>query len=67
MEDGEEMEETQALKNENLVKISLGRDTDVVVMNFGMKINQVSLNPTDAINVADKLRDLAEEILLSDA
>ena len=59
--------ETQKLRKENLVKISMGRDKDVVVMTFDIKISQVTLNPTDAINVANRLKELAEEVLLSDA
>ncbi len=65
--DDDGLAETQKLRKDNLVKISLGRDTDMVVMTFDIEINQVTLNPTDAINVADRLKELAEEVLLSDA
>jgi hypothetical protein len=54
-------------KEKDLVKISLGRDNDVVVMSFDVSTRHFSLIPTDAINVADRLYELAEEVLLSDA
>jgi len=58
---------SDTIEQRHEIKVRVGKEEENVLLHFGELVAWVSLSPLAAIELSDNIRDMAEEVLRSDA
>ena len=58
---------SDTIEQRHEIKVRVGKEEENVLLAFGELVAWVSLSPLAAIELSDNIRDMAEEVLRSDA